>query len=135
METILHDSKYATLTWNATLRYMQVRIKDTFIPGEKHKNMVLKLGDAIQSKHFEKIFLDFTNLKVLKQENQQLVRDQVLPSLIGQGVKAVAIAMPENVFGKFMVESITKHFRDSELKLKKAESAQEAKDWIETVEI
>lgn len=99
--------------------------------GDDYKKSMIKIKDLITEKKIEGWVAEISNFGVVSKENKDWVNADWFPSVIGAGLKRMAVVVPSNIFGKMSAEEVLAKVTD-QVHIKHFDNLDSAKAWIKS---
>ncbi|MEL6559201.1 MAG: STAS/SEC14 domain-containing protein [Bacteroidota bacterium] len=99
--------------------------------GEDYKKSMSRISNLIAEKNIEGWVAEISNFGVVSKENKDWVNTVWFPSVIGAGLKRMAVVIPSNIFGKMSAEEVLAKVTD-QVHIKHFDKLDSARAWIKS---
>ena len=88
-----------------------------------------RIKDLIAEKGIERWVAEISNFGVVSKENKEWINAVWFPSVIGSGLRRMAVVVPSNIFGKMSADEVLAKVTD-QVHIRHFDNLEEAKNWI-----
>ena len=97
--------------------------------GNDYIKSMTRIKDQIAEKNIERWEAEISNFGVVSKENKDWVNTNWFPSVIGSGLRRMAVVVPSIIFGKMSAEEILAKVTDH-VHIRHFDNLEDAKNWI-----
>jgi len=99
-----------------------------FVPSEVFREGIDKTVEFVKAHHVETVLSDALNQNVVNSEDAEYAAS-VLPTMVNNGMQAMAFVVPENVFAQFALDQFSSSVEGAPTQYFK--SLKEAEKWLD----
>jgi len=126
--TILYNSSSASILYMKKREYMYLAIEG-YVNTATLSEFSKALLNGVIYNHVKKILFDTSQVNIIKNEDIQWIRKNILPFLVKNGVSRVAFIKPQNAFGNLSIEALAK-IMNEKFDAQIFQTMQPAEEWL-----
>ncbi|NJP04710.1 MAG: hypothetical protein HC837_03290 [Chloroflexaceae bacterium] len=126
---VYFDTSYLCIRWDSEINSVLMEWK-SFVFGNDFRQGLNKGLELAREKRASRWLADLRKLGVVSQEDQQWSNQDWFPRALAQGIRSMAIVVPENVVAKWSVERIMQKAEEQPLVVTYLASVEEARQWL-----
>jgi len=97
--------------------------------GVNYQESMTRISDLIAEKKISKWVAEVSGFGVVSKENKEWVNTCWFPTVIGAGLRRMAVVLPTNIFGKMSAQEVLAKVTE-DVHIKHFDNLDQAKEWI-----
>lgn len=127
-----YDASFLKIHWNEKINCVQMEWKK-FVHGEGFRSGLNKGLELVNSRKTAKWLADLKHLRVISVADQEWSKNDWFPRAISNGIRHMAIVLPDDLFAKLSVNSIMTNVEISELFVRYFNDVNDAEQWLAAI--
>jgi len=129
-EIILVENKYNTLSYEEEHKLFKIVIHEHYMTDSQRLEQIIAIKPKMNNKKPKKVFYDFRLQKAINPAAFGMLEKQISENFSYWQVEKIAVRMPENLFGKLVVEQMGLSFNKMNIDFRVFDETDDAMKWL-----